>query len=93
MSDSLWKIIKWNEEKNEILKLARNISFEDVLEAIDNWNFFKIELHPDQGKYPWQKKIFIEVLEYIYVVPFVENEEEIFLKTIYPSRKDTKKFL
>jgi len=76
-----------------MLKFARNTSFEDVLEAIENWNFFRIENHPDQEKYPWQKKIFIEILEYIYVVPFVENNEEIFLKTIYPSRKDTKKFL
>ncbi len=87
------KIIRWNEEKNIKLKLIRGISFEDVEEAILNENFHHIEIHPDQEKYPNQKKLFVEIDSYIYVVPFVENEEEIFFKTIYPSRKDTKLLL
>ncbi len=87
------KIIRWNEEKNIKLKLIRNISFEDVEEAILNDSFYRIEMHPDQEKYPNQKKLFVEIEDYIYVVPFVENEDEIFFKTIYPSRKDTKLLL
>jgi hypothetical protein len=87
------KILNWNEEKNSKLELIRNISFEDVEEAILNGNFFRIEIHPDQEKYPNQKKLFIEIANYIYVVPFVESSDEIFFKTIYPSRKETKKFL
>ena len=87
------KIIRWNEEKNIKLKLIRNISFEDVEEAILNDSFYRIEMHPDQEKYPNQKKLFVEIEDYIYVVPFVENENEIFFKTIYPSRKDTKLLL
>ena len=87
------KIIRWNEEKNIKLKLIRGISFEDVEEAILNENFHRIETHPDQEKYPNQKKLFIEVDNYIYVVPFVEDEDNIFFKTIYPSRKDTKLLL
>jgi len=87
------KIIRWNEEKNIKLKLIRNISFEDVEEAILNDSFYRIEMHPDQEKYPNQKKLFVEIEDYIYIVPFVENEDEIFFKTIYPSRKDTKLLL
>jgi len=87
------KIIRWNEEKNIKLKLIRGISFEDVEEAILNENFHRIEIHPDQEKYPNQKKLFIEIDSYIYVVPFVEDEDNIFFKTIYPSRKDTKLLL
>lgn len=87
------KIIRWNEEKNSKLKLIRKISFEDIEEAVLNGNYYHIEVHPDQDKYPNQKKLFVEIQNYIYVVPFVENDKEIFLKTIYPSRKDTKLLL
>lgn len=87
------KIVRWNEEKNTKLKLIRKISFEDVEEAILNGNFYHIEIHPDQEKYPNQKKLFIEIDNYIYVVPFVETDNEVFFKTIYPSRKDTKLLL
>jgi len=87
------KIIRWNEEKNTKLKLIRKISFEDIEEAIVNGNVYHIDIHPDQEKYPGQKKLFVEIDNYIYVVPFIENDKEIFFKTIYPSRKDTKLLL
>ena len=87
------KIIRWNEEKNTKLKLIRKISFEDIEEAIANGNIYHIDIHPDQDKYPGQKKLFVEIENYIYVVPFVEDDKEIFFKTIYPSRKDTKLLL
>ena len=87
------KIIRWNEEKNIKSRLARGVSFEDIEEAILNDRLHRIEMHPDQVKYPNQKKLFVEIDDYIYVVPFVENEDEIFFKTIYPSRKDTKLIL
>lgn len=87
------KIIRWNEEKNIKLREARDISFEDVEEAILNDYLHRIEVHPKQEKYPNQKKLFVEIDNYIYVIPFVENDDEIFFKTIYPSRKDTKLLL
>ncbi len=87
------KVIRWNEEKNIILKEHRGVSFEDIEEAILNDRLHRIEIHPDQKKYPNQKKLFVEIEHYIYVVPFVENDDEIFFKTIYPSRKDTKLLL
>ena len=87
------KIIRWNEEKNIKLRLARGVSFEDIEEAILGDRLHSIEMHPDQEKYPNQKKLFVEIDDYIYVVPFMESDDEIFFKTIYPSRKDTKLLL
>ena len=55
--------------------------------------FSRVENHYNVEKYPHQKILFIEIGHYIYIVPFVENDEEIFLKTIIPSRKYTKIFL
>ncbi len=87
------KVINWNEEKNKKLKLVREISFEDIMGAVGNGNFFTIKKHPNQEKYLNQQQLIIEIDNYIYVVPFVENDEEIFLKTIYKSRKYTKEYL
>jgi len=87
------KIINWSIEKNEILKNTRNISFEDIVIEIINDNIVDTVNHPNQEKYPNQKIFLISINEYIYVVPFIENENEIFLKTIIPSRKQTKKYI
>jgi len=35
----------------------------------------------------------LDIGNYAYLVPFVETESEIFLKTIIPSRKATRKYL
>ena len=81
------KTIKWNEEKNQLLKLQRGIDFEQVLDKILNGEIIGKKIHPNKEKYPNQQ-IFILVLDgYICYVPFVENDEEVFLKTIIPSRK------
>ena len=47
----------------------------------------------DSVNYPNQKIFVLEIDNYVYLAPFVENEDEIFLKTIIPSRKFTKKYL
>jgi len=87
------KYINWNPEKNEWLQKARGISFEIVAFQIEGENFLEVLDHPNQDKYPGQKMFVIEFEEYAYLVPFVENEDEVFLKTIIPSRKATKKHL
>ncbi len=86
------KIINWNEDKNEWLKKERSISFEDVVFEILNNNILSVSQHPNQEKYPNQKIYSILINEYVFLVPFVEDDKEIFLKTIIPSRKDTKKY-
>lgn len=86
-------IFEWDEHKNTILKNERNISFEEIVLAINNGGLIETIDHPNQIKYPNQKLFFIEYKKYIYTVPFVANANSIFLKTIYPDRKATKKYL
>jgi uncharacterized DUF497 family protein len=87
------KYFDWNEEKNRMLKESRNISFEEIVLSIDSGGLLDILEHPDPSKYPNQKLLIIEVQNYAYVVPFVVTEESYFLKTIYPSRKATQKYI
>jgi len=87
------KYYDWNKAKNEFLKLERDISFEDVVNAIEENKVLEIRIHPNENKYPNQKILIVEMDNYIYCVPFVENEEKYFLKTIFPSRKLTKRYL
>lgn len=87
------KIIRWNSDKNELLKKNRRISFEDIIIAFEKEKLITIIKHINQEKYPNQKIFILEINFYAYMVPFVETENEIFLKTIIPSRKFTKKYL
>lgn len=87
------KYYAWNNDKNEKLKKERGISFEDVVYYIENEKLYAILNNKNQTKYPGQKIYVVEINNYVYLVPFVETEKEIFLKTIIPSRKATKKYL
>lgn len=87
------KLFRWNVEKNRQLQLERGVSFEQVLKAIIDKNILDIIEHPNQDRYPSQKIFILQVNQYVYLVPFVESEQEIFLKTIIPSRKMKKKYL
>lgn len=89
----LMKPYVWNEEKNNWLKQERGISFEDVIVAINDGKILTIIGHPNQTRYKNQKIFVIEIDEYAYLVPFVEDEEKIFLKTIFPSRKYTREYI
>lgn len=86
------KTFNWNNEKNIELKKKRKISFEDVLFYIERGLIIDIVENPNQDKYPGQKYFILEINEYVYYVPFVENDDEVFLKTIVPSRKYKKKY-
>ena len=84
---------KWNNAKNEKLKTERGVSFEQVVMQIEHGNVHNVYTHPDQRQYPNQQILIIEINNYCYIVPFVENENGRFLKTIIPSRKATKRYL
>jgi len=75
------------------MKEERQISFEDVVFYIEQGFLLDVLEHPNQEKYKGQKIFVVEIDEYAYLIPFVEDENEIFLKTIIPSRKATKKYL
>jgi len=87
------KYFEWSDEKNEMLKKERDISFEEVILAIEMGKLTDRRRHPNKNKHPNQFVFLVEITEYIYVVPFVEDEGKIFLKSIYPDRKLTKKYL
>ena len=87
------KPFAWDEVKNLILKRERDVSFEEVLTAIDEGGLLDLLEHPDRKKYPHQRIFVVNIGGYAYLVPFVEDEEKVFLKTIIPSRKATKKYL
>lgn len=82
----------WNNEKNEQLKNERGISFEEVVFHIERGDQLDIIQNPSE-KYRNQRMFIVNINNYVYLVPFVEGEKEIFLKTIIPSRKATKKYL
>ena len=86
------KEIAWNPEKNETLKAQRGVSFEDVVFHMSAGDIIETIDHPNQERYPGQQVHVIAIEEYIYLVPFVESDDEVFLKTIIPSRKATKKY-
>ena len=83
----------WNQDKNEILKKERGISFEDVVFHIERGDLLEIVEHPSQEKYKGQRIFVVNIEDYVYLVPFVETGSEVFLKTIIPSRKATRKYL
>ena len=87
------KYFDWEPVKNEQLINERGISFEEVLVAIEGGYLLDIMEHPNRARYPNQKIFIVRIEDYVYLVPFVEDEEKIFLKTIIPSRKATKKYI
>ncbi len=87
------KRFNWNPGKNEQIRAERGISFEEILFHIENGDVLDILQHPNQEQYQGQRIFVVEVNEYVHLVPFVEDEKEVFLKTIIPSRKATKKYL
>ena len=86
------KPISWNPEKNALLKVQRNVSFEDVVFHIMAGDILDTIEHPNQERYPDQQIHMIVIEDYVYLVPFIESEEEVFLKTIIPSRRATKTY-
>ena len=87
------KFYAWDESKNNLLKETRNISFEEIVLSLSNNKLLEVVEHPNKQKYPDQKMFIVDVRNYAYIVPFVEDEKKYFLKTIYPSREATKKYL
>jgi hypothetical protein len=87
------KYFDWNDEKNEWLKRERNISFEIAVSVIESGGILDVLSHPRPELYGDQRIFVLEIDNYAYLVPFVEDEEKVFLKTIIPSRKATKEYL
>ena len=87
------KPMRWSAEKSLSLKAERGVSFEEVLSAISQGGLLCVMDHPNRTKYGHQKMLVVRIRDYAYLVPFVESDSEIFLKSIMPSRKATRQFL
>ncbi|PIS31118.1 MAG: toxin [Candidatus Marinimicrobia bacterium CG08_land_8_20_14_0_20_45_22] len=87
------KYCDWNKEENQWLKKERNISFEIIVSCLEEGKMLDIIAHTNSEKYPNQFIFIIEYENYAYLVPFIEDEEKVFLKTIIPSRKATEKYI
>jgi hypothetical protein len=87
------KPFRWSHEKNEILKRERSISFEEIVLAIESGGLLDELKNPNELKYPNQLIFVIALDGYAYLVPYVEESEYYFLKTVIPSRKATRDYL
>lgn len=87
------KPFRWNPAKNDALKAERGVSFEGVVVAIEGGGLMDILPHPNPTKYPRQRVLVVASDNFVYLVPFVEEDDYFFLKTIIPSRKATRDYL
>lgn len=87
------KPFRWSHSKNDMLKIERHVSFEEIVLAIDADGLMDDLLHPNADKYPNQSVLVVTFDAYVYLVPYVEEAEYFFLKTIIPSRKATRDYL
>lgn len=85
----------FSEEKNQILKQTRRVGFEEIIQAIESGDLIDDKKNPNQKKYRGQNLFVVKIGAYAYVVPYVidRKRQVLFLKTLYPSRKLTKKYL
>ncbi len=86
-------VYEFNAEKNNALKEQRGISFEEIIYYISNGHLLDTIQHHNKDKYAGQKFYVVDVDGYVYLVPFVRQNDKVFLKTIFPSRKHTKQYL
>ncbi len=87
------KQIVWDADKSSTLHRERGVCFEDVLLALERGALLDTLEHRNQRKYPGQTIMVVQVEHYAYLVPHVEADEYLFLKTVIPSRKATRQYL
>jgi hypothetical protein len=87
------KPFRWSHEKNETLKIERSVSFEEIVLAIEAEGLIDDISHPNAKKYPNQSVLVVTFDDYVYLVPYVEEVDYFFLKTVIPSRKTTRDYL
>lgn len=86
--------ISFSEEKNQLLKVTRNVSFEQIKDLLGTDSLLADIVHPNE-RYPHQRMYVVKVGHTVYAVPYVINTQksEIFLKTAYPSRALKRKYI
>ena len=87
------RFFDWDDAKNAKLRVGRGIGFEEIVSHIERGDVLDILEHPNPDRYAGQRIFVVQREDYVYLVPFVEDEDSVFLKTIIPSRKATKEYL
>lgn len=87
------KPFRWSPEKNSSLLAERGVSFETMVVAIESGGLLDILTHPNPAKYPRQRILVVAVDNYVYLLPFIDEPDYFFLKTIIPSRRATRDYL
>lgn len=87
------KPFRWTADKNDLLQSARGVSFESMVVAMQSGGLLDVLVHPNSASYPKQKVLVVALNGYAYLVPFVEENDYFFLKTVIPSRKATRDYL
>jgi uncharacterized DUF497 family protein len=87
------KYFDWDDAKNAKLRTERGIGFEEIVFHIERGDLLDILEHPNTERYGGQRIFVVRREDYVYLVPSVEDERTVFLKTIIPSRKATKQYL
>ena len=87
------KYFDWDDAKNAKLRAERGIGFEDIVFHIERGDLPDVLAHPNPSRYAGQRIFVVRREDYVYLVPFVEDEHTVFVKTIIPSRKATKQYL
>ena len=91
--DGYSKSIRWNPDKDKLLTEGRGVGFERAAEKIVQLDYIALVEHWNKVRYPNQWVFVLEIDGYAYYVPFVETDDEIFLKTMIPSRQAKKRYL
>lgn len=84
---------EYDPEKDQKLRQERNISFDEIIMLIHEGKLIDILDHPNQSQYAKQKIYVLDVDGYVWLIPYVQNDNRIFLKTAFPSRKHTKQYI
>jgi uncharacterized DUF497 family protein len=86
-------VFDWDPKKEYWLSAERGLSFQHIIHHIESGDLLDIREHPNRDKYPNQRILIVRMDDYVYIVPYVQDGETLFLKTIIPSRKETKRYL
>ncbi len=86
------KTYRRSEKKNDQLKQSRGISFEEVVLTLESGGLLDVLAHPNPRRYPNQQVFVVAVMQYVYLVPHIEEPDHVFLKTVIPSRKATRDY-
>jgi predicted DNA binding CopG/RHH family protein/uncharacterized DUF497 family protein len=87
------KYFSWDPEKSAKHEQERGVTFEAVVFHIERGDVLDILEHPNQEPYGGQRMFAVAIENCAYLVPSIETDTEVFLKTIIPSRKATRKYL